>query len=695
MPPLKTPALGTHKFPSSTSLTSIKQESYKILNRISSHLFPPSANTTTSNRPNVLERRTIQSTQISTISSLVDKTKSETFSYDAQKENYGLYALKCNRNALKNGLIISVPPPSQQSFQSQHHSSSSFNSNDINHEKFLPCNQSTDIVSVHHTNFNHDTNFNSLNTASHGDFYKIEFNETVADYCSSSGRIPENNSKQFYDNTNGVVNNERNFSQTKENVRKVPPPRKKKFMPTLQSEEIRKVPPVKSINKMKAPSVPISTPHTLCVQKPVELQNNISLVASNNSSKLLMQKTNSDDFLIPMNNLKKNPSELYRIAEMKVHRSLDTLGTVLSAAPPVVSFATRSTTSVAPRAKRKNLIKQFSTTDSINIFEMNRHDDVFTDFNEVLYSVPVIPVLQELSQHRQTNYNQRVNKTPNECTKLQYDQVCSSINSSPPPSSSDAATEDDTNYISDRINLKSNPIKGLPPSVTPSVQPKKQDAEQIYNNKNKVNNEDDIVDKVVTATKEATKTKTIIKQSSVIQPAAAFAPAATPSTIMMPAMNNEPKLINNFQNSANINTNFQTKLHYANTTQQKPKQTDKKDMYVTPSTSTIPTTSYISSCSSSSSNRNSSSNIINSSNDCVTTIPHTQIITTDNNICYATTNKVMGISKSGTEAASGGICRRIGGNNNNNNYEVGCNKNDKMTTTTSTRSVYVMNLVTV
>lgn len=743
MPPLRAPSLGTTKFPTSTSLTNFKQESYKILNRISCHLFPHTNHNSNQSGANILERRTIQSTQISTISSLVDKTKLD---YDAQKENYGLYALKCNRNALKNGLIISIPPVSSSSSPA---SAEPYNSNDINHEQFLPCNQSTGSVSFRNANSNNNNrgkNFSSLNTSHGGELYKIKFTDTMVAEYNGSHLAAETNSTQNANDTNGVKNNERNFSQTKEGIKKVPPPRKKKFLPTSHSEEILKVP--KTTSKAKAPNaptthIPLMIPHRGAHHQLIEQQNNISLVASNNSSKLLMQKINSaDDILISMGNLQKNPSELYRIAEMSIHQPKDTSAyglftadppdasfatrrivsppfnsitkkniivppatkTTLISKPPVassnknlttashpvvsfakklityppnVSFSNRNKTSV--KDKRKTLQKQFSTTESINIFSSHSDSDVFTDFNEALFSVPVVPVQQD-SIHR----NKQLIARPIECdVQLCNEQVNSSINLSSLPK--------DT--ISDRINLKSSHMKNRTTTLQ-EMSTHKQDAQPIYN---KVNNEDDIVDNVVITAKESTNaiTSSVVLTPQVAVAAEAYSKVASTKTIML-SMNNERKLINNFQNSANINTNFQTKLHYTNTTQQKPKQTDKTDMCVIPHTS-AKTTTHMS--------NNSSSNIINSSNDCsIATIPHTQIITTDNNICYnitRTTNKV-GIRSSGTAASSGnnggvvdysgGITRRVG--NNNNNYEVCCNKNDKMTTT-STRSVYVMNLVTV
>lgn len=85
-------------------LQKVKESGNAFLNRFSFNIFGISQKRNT--QPPA--RFTIQTSHISTISSLVDKTKTGTFTYDTKKENYGLYALKCNRNAIKQGLLMNV-----------------------------------------------------------------------------------------------------------------------------------------------------------------------------------------------------------------------------------------------------------------------------------------------------------------------------------------------------------------------------------------------------------------------------------------------------------------------------------------------------------------------------------------------------------------------------------------------------------
>ena len=97
-----------------------------MLNRISCHLFD------TKQKRAVPERRTIESKQISTISSLIDISKVNELYAERQHENYGgLYALKCNRNALKT--------------RNLNISSATLQNCDINHEKFQPCQTKTSL----------------------------------------------------------------------------------------------------------------------------------------------------------------------------------------------------------------------------------------------------------------------------------------------------------------------------------------------------------------------------------------------------------------------------------------------------------------------------------------------------------------------------------------------------------------------
>lgn len=130
-------AMRTDRLPNRPSVPSdltanLKNQSSKLLNRITCNFFdrPSNVQTRKSSQPLRHERRTIETNYISTISSLVvDKDNSlnnlnpitdgkspdiyrRSPHTDAQCDNYGLYALKHNRNACRERRPpVKVPPP--------------------------------------------------------------------------------------------------------------------------------------------------------------------------------------------------------------------------------------------------------------------------------------------------------------------------------------------------------------------------------------------------------------------------------------------------------------------------------------------------------------------------------------------------------------------------------------------------------
>lgn len=188
-------------------LQKVKDSGNAFLNRFSLNIFGMSTK-----RNPAPARVTIQTSHISTISSLVDKTKTGTFTYDTKKENYGLYALKCNRNAIKQGLLMNVNSDinSQAAITPKTPSYS-----DVNHEVFSPCDNNDDI----------DNNFNSIDQ--YHEYYKIEFSEergleTSTNISNNAIRIecnannkrmpPPRQKKKLLSNTTSTVNDKRTFS---------------------------------------------------------------------------------------------------------------------------------------------------------------------------------------------------------------------------------------------------------------------------------------------------------------------------------------------------------------------------------------------------------------------------------------------------------------------------------------------------
>lgn len=139
---------------------------------------------------NILERRTIQSTQISTISSLIDENTSNANNlqcHENQRSNYGLYALKYNRTVAKRtGILMNMNLSTNEYYAQHFHNDSnehmrnlSSNQLEMKHEQFEPC-QAED-----HEN-------NSLtHVTDNREYYKIEFSE-------EHGLRRSRNSKQSY-----------------------------------------------------------------------------------------------------------------------------------------------------------------------------------------------------------------------------------------------------------------------------------------------------------------------------------------------------------------------------------------------------------------------------------------------------------------------------------------------------------------
>lgn len=296
-----------------------------MLNRITCNFFERSSNgaASKSSHPQVQhERRTIQTNYISTISSLVDKDsfqnesntidiESPVFSRpshqsDAQIDNYGLYALKHNRNACRERRPrAKVPPPVPPP---------------PDHRKIIVKSHNLDIV--------------------HEKFQSVE-------------------------TTHKPISEQ---------------PRKKK--PT---EDL-----IRRAAKGKAP-LPIRKPITRSIT--TEADRNIH-------SAMLLDTQLLEPPDESLNALTENNSALYRIARMHFqHSSLEdgTSTNVRIAKPEVMVERTeivKQNLKKTSREQRRNqLVKQHSTTESINIFrEATGQADAFDDFNDELNFEPIVVV---------------------------------------------------------------------------------------------------------------------------------------------------------------------------------------------------------------------------------------------------------------------------------------------------------------
>lgn len=78
-----------------------------------------------------------QQSTLSTISSFVDnkKTSQIPIEYDYKRDNYGLYAMKCNRSAVNRGIILNIPITRSVSSRKPQ----IYQNENMVHEKFSPC----------------------------------------------------------------------------------------------------------------------------------------------------------------------------------------------------------------------------------------------------------------------------------------------------------------------------------------------------------------------------------------------------------------------------------------------------------------------------------------------------------------------------------------------------------------------------
>lgn len=374
-PPMKIPRLARiNKIP----LNHIKEEGCKIFGRISGRVFD------TSSSGNIPERRTIQTKQISTISSLVDHNKvSSVLQLENQEDNNGNYAPKNNctseitLNVKPLSSILQMPSPASQS-------------TDIYHEKFMPCSRQefSPPPSVHHQYFTHDQHITAINT------YKNLDSESLKHLDMPSTKIEHS----------------KNMPPTKI----APPPRRKKLSSAIQQNTTHlvenKVALTKSSKtKHHAPHPPILSLQPNKSWKNVDDDFNSDKRKPNvQSSPTIYEHTTSELTMT------KNLSELYRIANLKVHvGSVDTDSVLTINSPISVGVA---------KLKKNSAMKH---TDSVNIFETN-NENAFSDFVDELSFEPVVSVFHDKSCDTETCSRQLILKSKNCQTRQNNNLNCDS-----------------------------------------------------------------------------------------------------------------------------------------------------------------------------------------------------------------------------------------------------------------------------
>lgn len=165
----KFPSVSIPKLRRIDSLPSTK--TCDIFYRLTCNLFQSPFSQRSSNKAtgNSLERRTVDSTHISTISSLVDRTRcdSNIQMHESQKENFGLYALKYNRSsASRRGSVLKILTPNGGSPRRKLSTNSSAAAYNFKHEHFQPCRSAYD-----------DNDSDASNDNAANEFCRIELSE--------------------------------------------------------------------------------------------------------------------------------------------------------------------------------------------------------------------------------------------------------------------------------------------------------------------------------------------------------------------------------------------------------------------------------------------------------------------------------------------------------------------------------------
>ena len=308
-------------------LTNLQQ--LNILNRLPCNLF---RQTQTSTRPpptvsdsNSLERQTIESNGISTISSLVDKSKIA----NSQRENYGLYALKCSRNATRRaGIILNLNAgePTGHIYE-------------IKHEQFEPCRSTDDS----------ELNQDSINEPDH-EYYKIELNAV-----------------------GGLMELTRNRDSTQ---RMAPVPQRRTKKVSQKKPTQRDVP--REPHRAKSP-LPQPTPRPRSTS-PRVCSPQLGILPPSSPPR---PRSPLPPFQLPKIELKKNKSSLFRTSNRKCVRNLSRDSTSscdksldeFDIKPP-----TKSTKPTNPLIRR--ISASDSSFESVDIFK-SPDDRAFEDFDEI------------------------------------------------------------------------------------------------------------------------------------------------------------------------------------------------------------------------------------------------------------------------------------------------------------------------
>lgn len=343
-------------------------------NSTSGSSLPPPLPPTSPNHGNILERRTIQSTHISTISSLVDDTKVSTQQcHESQRDNYGLYALKYNRMAARQtGVLMNISTSNELN---RGHNQNQY---EMKHEHFEPC----------------ETAENDLSSLSYAmenrEYYKIEFSEEgglrsshhsrqasrklhAAGGVSEKAKVEKTKLGQAYE-CGGTGARNHSDDQRPKRAAPIPPVR------------VNKAVAPKAVAPMAvAPKAVVNTfsPSSSSASESSGTVESLPAILTHRSSHREVRNIQPKVFNIPIT---KKTTEITARAiaiEAQVKR------TQLFRSPKNENLATISIAKAARTSALAPIKRGSSSDDSVNIFRPGNTTNAFDDFDEIFIDEPV------------------------------------------------------------------------------------------------------------------------------------------------------------------------------------------------------------------------------------------------------------------------------------------------------------------
>lgn len=358
------PSIPVPTLKSINSIPKLRNRSCDFLGRITCNLFQshlPQRNVPQSG--NVLERRTVDSRHISTISSLVDKDGQNGLHegcsqlHESQKENFGLYALKYSRsNASKRGSLQSQKSGNRSTVENQ------------NHEHFQPCRVSSTGSSGSPP---------SVVTDEEG-YCEIEFSDESAAEENRMNHVKSGKNAEKV--IESVVDSPRAGppvppKRVKNKIRQQQPQQQKLYIPSeapCGDKELVE----RSLHSQR---IKLSSEKRFCPKKTIN-NNDLKSVLNVQPKNEQNEKMGNQFEQI---NVRKNKSELYRIAGSKSSRNVNAKIEEYQPSPSARQLG----------STRRNLHRHsLSSVKSIDIFKSTNDLNAFDDFDDVLEVAPVVAV---------------------------------------------------------------------------------------------------------------------------------------------------------------------------------------------------------------------------------------------------------------------------------------------------------------